>query len=133
MSKVPSMEAEGILKACTIKLVPKSASSTVTSSDSIYSEIVVVFHFLFGRLGRLYRLLRLQRGFLSHSLSAFPTTRALHSLQQFHRALRRSLFRLFFCAASTAGHTFAADPNFYRKHFLMIGPLSPVRRYSAGG
>src|SRR5207249_6806853 len=41
INSVPSMEADGILKACTMKLVPKSARITVTNSDSRYSEIVV--------------------------------------------------------------------------------------------
>src|SRR5438045_5844244 len=41
ISSVPSIDADGILKACTMKLVPKSARITVTSSDSRYSEIVV--------------------------------------------------------------------------------------------
>src|SRR6267154_1867294 len=41
ISSVLSIDADGILKACTMKLVPKSARITVTSSDSRYSEIVV--------------------------------------------------------------------------------------------
>src|SRR6266852_2698395 len=41
ISSVPSIDADGILKACTMKLVPNSARITVTSSDSRYSEIVV--------------------------------------------------------------------------------------------
>src|SRR5271168_4430959 len=40
-NNVCSIDGEGILNACTTKLVPKSARITVTSSDSRYSEIVV--------------------------------------------------------------------------------------------
>src|SRR6266478_1577849 len=40
ISKVPSIDAEGILNACTINVVPKSARITVTNNDSIYSEKV---------------------------------------------------------------------------------------------
>src|SRR6516162_1400177 len=38
---VRSIDDEGILKACTTKLVPKRARITVTRSDSTYSERVV--------------------------------------------------------------------------------------------
>src|SRR5712672_244072 len=41
ISRVPSIEADGILKAWTTKLVPKSARITVTKRDSRYSEKVV--------------------------------------------------------------------------------------------
>src|ERR1035438_2152528 len=40
-SSVPSMEGEGILKACKINVVANSASNTVTSKDSRYSDNVV--------------------------------------------------------------------------------------------
>src|ERR1700726_270884 len=40
MSSVPSIDAEGILNACTMKVVPKRARITVTRSDSMYSEKV---------------------------------------------------------------------------------------------
>src|ERR1700689_3034733 len=43
------------------------------------------------------------------------------SLQQFHRALRRSLLSFFFCTAFAPGHALTVNPDFNLENFLMIG------------
>src|SRR5271169_3494501 len=127
ISRVPSMEAEGILKACTTKLVPNNARSTVTSSDSRYSEIVVgsscgsAFSVSAGATG--------SNGSSTFSAVSsairsqpFRSTRLLRSFQEFHRALRSPLLGFFFCASFASGHAFAVNPNLHLEDFLMVRP-----------
>ena len=42
ISSVPSIEAEGILNACTMNVVPKSARITVTSNDPSSPAMIAV-------------------------------------------------------------------------------------------
>src|SRR5271170_5567483 len=128
ISSVPSIEADGILNACTTKLVPNSARSTVTSSDSRYSEIVVgssccaSFFVSAGAAGATGSSGSSTFSAISSAMGSQPfhSLRISTSFQQFHRALRRPLLGFFFCAAFAASHAFTIDPPFHLEHFLMI-------------
>jgi len=54
------------------------------------------------------------------------------AFQLFQSAPRCTLFRLFFCAAFARRHAFPVNPNFDLENLLVVGPLSPATRYSAG-
>src|SRR6266571_3214285 len=101
ISSVPSIDADGILKACTMKVVPNRARITVTSSDSRYSERVVS-----SRRSRRFSCL------------------AFHScpLELFQRAASRPLLLLFFRAALAPRQAFPVNPNFDLESLLMIRP-----------
>src|SRR5580658_7133189 len=130
ISSVPSIEADGILNACTTKLVPNSASSTVTSNDSRYSEIVVASSWcsgssFFGSAGAAAA-----SGFAGSStfsavssairFQPFRSARASNLFEKLHGSLRGALLRFFFGAALAASHALAVDPDFHLKHFLMV-------------
>src|SRR5580704_2067844 len=127
ISSVPSIEADGILNACTTKLVPNSASKTVTSNDSRYSDIVVGSSWcssFFGSSGAAGATGSSTFSAVSSAIRSQPfrSTRTSHFFQELHRALCGALLCFFLRAALAAGHTLAVNPNFHLKHLLMIRP-----------
>ncbi len=124
------MEMDGIMNACTTKLVPNNARITVTCSDSRYSVSVVWFA-LDSSAGTGFAALPLPfllpkppvpapalhpaSGLASSSNLAF----ARHQFLQ--GAPGRFLFRFLLRASLPAGHALAFDPHFHQKRFLMVG------------
>src|ERR1700737_4334406 len=113
------MEAEGILNAWTMKLVPNSARMTVTSSDSKYSENVVCSARPCGDGASAGTCI--SGSWVVVCSATVSSVRRRHLLQAFQRAARRSLFRLFLGVAFTAGHARAVHPDFYLKDLVMVG------------
>src|SRR5579863_8480511 len=110
-----------------MKVVPKSAKSTVTSNDSRYSEIVVESSWCsssFGSAGVTGAAGSSTCSAVSSAMRCQPfrSNRSLCLFQKFQRGLRRPLLGLFFGAAFSAGHPLSADPNFDLKYLLVIGP-----------
>src|SRR5216684_2353202 len=127
ISSVPSIDADGILKACTMKLVPKSARITVTSSDSRYSEIVVwsarCFCFFSGACFSISAT-------VSSGIPPQPFASARSSRSKALRAARCSA-SFFVPPSPLAMHSPSIQTSIW-KTFSWSGPLSPATRYSAG-
>src|SRR5208337_585912 len=127
---VRSIDCEGILKACTTKLVPNNARMTVTSRDSRYSEIVVRFAGAScvssgsvspGVTGAAFSDGSVSSGMRFHLFAGVR----FHLLQPLQRAACRSLFRFFLRAAFRVGQAFALGPHLYLKCLLVIRPGFP--------
>src|SRR5208337_4364438 len=127
---VRSIDCEGILKACTTKLVPNNARMTVTSRDSRYSEIVVWFAGAScgspgfaspGLAGAAFSGGSISSGMRFHPFAGIR----FHLLQPLQRATRRPLFRFLLRAALRVGQAFALGPHFHLKGLLVIRPCFP--------
>src|SRR6516162_816924 len=130
------MDCDGILKACTTKLVPNNAKITVTRSDSRYSESVVGLACTSSAASRTVSTGVSLGGisgpawstgiaFSGESVSSGIRTHlfaiARLGLQQsFERAPRRLLFRFLLRAAFRARHPLAFHPNLHQKSLLMV-------------
>ena len=123
------MEAEGILNACTIKVVANSASDhrdeqrlQILGQRGVFAAMPLRLRRLFGDGSGAMVILR-----------TFALSLSSLLVQGVRARVRRSLFRFLFRAALAAGHALAADPDLDLKPFLVVRALSPARRYSAGG
>src|SRR5713226_331740 len=127
ISSVPSIDADGILKACTMKLVPKSARMTVTSNDSRYSEIVVWSL----RCSCFFSAARSSISVtVSSGIPPQPFASARSSCSKALRAARCSA-SFFVPPSPVAMHSPSIQTSIW-KTFSWSGPLSPATRYSAG-
>src|SRR5216684_5325729 len=127
ISSVPSIDADGILKACTMKLVPKSARMTVTSNDSRYSEIVVWSL----RCSCFFSAARSSISVtVSSGIPPQPFASARSSRSKALRAARCSA-SFFVPPSPLAMHSPSIQTSIW-KTFSWSGPLSPATRYSAG-
>src|SRR5262249_49665754 len=99
-SRLSSIEGVGILKAWTMKVVPKRARMTVMTSDSKYSRAV---------------------DFLN-VISVICAVFLFVSFQSLKRVPRRCLFRRLLSQTDSMSNRLTADIDFHRKQFLMIRP-----------
>src|SRR5260370_280937 len=127
ISSVLSIGGDGILKACTMKLVPNRARSTVTSSDSRYSEIVVCsarWSCFFSGVCSSGAVT------VSSGIPPQPFGSARSSCSNALRAARCSAS--FFVLPSPVALPSPSTHTSIWKTFWWSGPLSPAKRYSAG-
>src|SRR6202035_5585259 len=106
------MDWDGILKACTTKVVPNSARITVTSSDSIYSRSVA------GRAS----VCCAAPGRDSTTCAVSDIVAAAQSLrfQLYQGRYRCGLFSFFFGFSQTDGGNFPGDANLNPKRLLVV-------------
>src|SRR6202140_4430817 len=130
-SRVLSIEAEGILNACTINVVPNSARMTVTSRDSRYSESVVWSPRGSGFFGDSGIAASGMAGCWVAISSIVSSASCLGLFQPLESGARRALLRFLLGAAFRGRQAFAIGPDFNSKRLLVIRPAfsgEPVLR-----
>src|SRR5690242_10748168 len=109
MSRVSSMELEGILKACTRNVVPNSANTTVTTSDSRYSRAVDFW--TTGSAAIFWAICSCESGAALVSVLASVLASNAILLDPAQRDLRGGLLRGLLAAAFAERHLFSGDPQ----------------------
>src|ERR1700720_5000106 len=117
------MDCEGILKACTMKVVPKRASRTVTRSDSAYSAKVLRFGSDFARSGAPTEISADWGIELSASINSFR--RLGCSLREFPTRFARHLALLLFCCGLPMRKVFCPHATLRLRKFF--GVQAPIR------
>src|ERR1700730_7187609 len=127
-SSVPSIDADGILNACTIKVVPNRARITVTSRDSMYSENVASSPCRAAFVAR-------SSGAASWVMVSSGIASASHSglLQPFQRRTGSTLLSFLLCTSLPRSHAGAFHPDFHLKSLLVVGAAFRSKSILRGG